>query len=379
MTTVVHLTSVHPWNDTRIFLKMARSLAGAGYATHLVAIDPAATASRQFEQDGVMVHLLAGHDIKTRKDRMLKGGPRVMAALPGLAPDLVHFHDPELIPFALLQSGRFKFVYDAHENVPELVHSREWLPGWIRPGLKVGLSGLEWLACSRFAAVIGATPSIAARFPAAKSACIQNLPIADELAVSETDSMPWTERAQRGVYVGGISSLRGIAQLVEALDYCDAIDGFDLVGNFDNAALQERVSSLPGWKKVTYHGHLGRAAVAQLLNRARFGAVTYLPVPNHLDAQPNKLFEYLSAGLPVLASHFPLWKEILGERLAQYVDPEDARSVADGMTRLLQASPEEQSLRSLYGQRRIVEELNWDREFGRLQALYGRVLAEASK
>lgn len=378
MSVIVHVTSVHPWNDTRILLKMTRSLARAGYKTHLVAIDRDADAPRQFEQDGVVVHLLAGSDIASRKDRVLVGGPRVLNAMAALKPDLVHFHDPELIPFALARSGRFRFIYDAHENVPELVYSRDWLPSWLRPGLKLALSGLEWLACSRFVAVIGATPSIAARFPPAKAACIQNLPIAGELAMPEGSGMPWADRPQRGIYVGGISELRGIVQLVEALEHCDAVDGFDLVGTFDSDALRSRVSALPGWRKVTHHGQLGRADVATLLNRVRFGVVTFLPAPNHVDAQPNKLFEYLSAGLPVLASHFPLWKEILGERLAQYVDPEDARSVADGMTRLLRASPEEQRLRSLYGQSRIVEELNWDREFDRLRALYDRLLAKAS-
>jgi glycosyltransferase involved in cell wall biosynthesis len=379
VTVVVHLTSVHPWNDTRIFLKMARSLAASGYETHLVAIDRKAGVERQFERDGVTVHLLRGDDITSRKDRMLIGAPRVLDALPALKPDLVHFHDPELIPFALARAGRFRFIYDAHENVPELVHSREWLPHWLRSGLKTGLAALEWLACKRFAAVIGATPSIAARFPPEKSACIQNLPIATELAAPEGAAMAWEDRPQRGIYVGGISELRGIVQLVDALDLCHAIDGFDLVGTFDSDALLARVAERPGWKKVHYHGQLGRAEVAALLNRVRFGAVTFLPVPNHIDAQPNKLFEYLSAGLPVLASHFPLWKEILGDRLAEYVDPDDARSVADGMGRLLAAPEKEQRMRSAEGQRRIVNELNWDREFERLRALYDRLLAGTNK
>lgn len=375
MTVIAHVTSVHPWNDTRIFLKMARSLAESGYETHLIAIDRVADIARVDERDGVIVHLLPGQDITSRKDRALIGAPRVLDALPALQPHLVHFHDPEILPFALARAGRFRFIYDAHENVPELVHSREWLPQWLRPGLKLGLELLEALACRRFAAVVGATPSIAARFPPAKSECIQNLPIATELATAEGEKMSWSERPQRGIFVGGISELRGIVQIVDALEYCDAVEGFDLVGTFENDALLARVSASPGWKKVTYHGQLGRRAVAALLNQARFGVVTYLPAPNHIDAQPNKLFEYLSAGLPVLASHFPLWQEILGTQLAEYVDPADARSVADGMSRLLAAPVEAQHNRSLEGHRRIVEELNWDREFARLEALYRRLLS----
>lgn len=374
MTTIAHVTSVHSWNDTRIYLKMARSLARAGVATHLVAIDRNAAEDRTFDSDGVTVHLLAGMGIHGRRQRMLRGGPLVMDRLEGISPDLVHFHDPELIPIALLRSGRHRFIYDAHENVPELVYSRDWLPEWLRAPLKVALGAMEAFACARFDGVIGATPTIAGRFTAAKSTCIQNLPIPGELSSPDGVPMDWQVRPMRGIYVGGISELRGILPLIDALDKCPLIEGFDLVGTFDSQDLKNRAISSPGWKKVTYHGQLGRMDVARLLNSARFGAVTFLPAPNHVDAQPNKLFEYLSSGLPVLASHFPLWRQILGPRLASYVDPSDASSVATGMTHLLSATLDEQRARSNLAQQRIAEELNWDREFERLLAFYNSLL-----
>ena len=64
--------------------------------------------------------------------------------------------------------------------------------------------------------------------------------------------------------------------------------------------------------------------------------VTLLPTPNHILSQPIKLFEYMSSGLPVLGSHFELWKEIIeGGNCGRTVDPEDIQAVARTLESML--------------------------------------------
>jgi glycosyltransferase involved in cell wall biosynthesis len=54
-----------------------------------------------------------------------------------------------------------------------------------------------------------------------------------------------------------------------------------------------------------------REEVRRIMAESRAGLLFFHPEPNHVDAQPNKMFEYMSAGLPVLASDFPLWRSLL--------------------------------------------------------------------
>jgi glycosyltransferase involved in cell wall biosynthesis len=84
-----------------------------------------------------------------------------------------------------------------------------------------------------------------------------------------------------------------------------------LAGNFSSTSLHDELVEYKGWEKVDELGFLNRDDIRQIFSFSLVGIVCFLPVPNHIDSQPNKLFEYMSAGLPVIASNFPLWKEII--------------------------------------------------------------------
>jgi glycosyltransferase involved in cell wall biosynthesis len=83
------------------------------------------------------------------------------------------------------------------------------------------------------------------------------------------------------------------------------------VGNFSEPEVEKEVKKYKGWSKVNELGFLDREHVKDVLSRSKIGILTFYPIKNHIDAQPNKMFEYMSAGLPVIASNFPLWKNII--------------------------------------------------------------------
>ena len=76
-------------------------------------------------------------------------------------------------------------------------------------------------------------------------------------------------------------------------------------GEFEPSELEQEARQKPGWKRTDYAGWQNRRGLLDLLSRARVGVVPFLPTPNHMDSQPIKLFEYMIAGLPVVASNLP--------------------------------------------------------------------------
>jgi glycosyltransferase involved in cell wall biosynthesis len=368
MTSVVHLTSAHTRFDTRIFLKMARSLAAAGYTTSLVVADGQGDGQR----DGVKI-MDAGPS-RGRLDRMLGATRRVADRGLALDADLYHIHDPELLPAALRLKGHGKrVIFDAHEDLPRQILSKPYLLPVLRRPVSLAMSGFERFACKRLDHVIGATPAIAEKFSAMGVAAsnINNYPILGELESTTAKA----ETAREVCYVGGIGAIRGIAQVISAMGLSAAGTRLNLAGAFPPSALRTQLQQDPGWSRVNELGFLDRNQVGEVLGRSAAGLVTFLPEPNHIESQPNKMFEYMSAGLPVIASNFPLWREIIeGNACGICVDPLDPKAIAAAIDRLV-SNPEMARRMGENGRKAVHERYNWSQEEKRLLALYESLLA----
>jgi glycosyltransferase involved in cell wall biosynthesis len=131
---------------------------------------------------------------------------------------------------------------------------------------------------------------------------------------------------------------------------------------------------LPEWKNVIECGHLDREHVANLMAKCIAGVVTFLPAPNHCNAQPNKMFEYMSAGLPVICSNFPLWEEIIeANECGICVNPSDYKAIADGIKKIATSF----TLGGKFGKNgevAIKEKYNWEAESKKLIDLYKNLI-----
>ncbi|VEB45455.1 Capsular glucan synthase [Chromobacterium violaceum] len=126
----------------------------------------------------------------------------------------------------------------------------------------------------------------------------------------------------------------------------------------------------PGWARVNDLGVLDRKGVAEVLARSKIGLVTLFPTPNYVDALPIKLFEYMAAGMPVIASDFPVWREIVADAgCGVLVDPQDAAAIAAAINELL---GDEERMRKLgeSGKRAVLSKYSWAAEADKLVALY---------
>lgn len=362
---IVHLTTAHARGEVRIFLKECASLASAQHDVHLVVADSLGSAVVR----GITIHDAGA--VQGRFQRMLVLPWRMLWLAVRLRAAVYHFHEPELLLIALpLKMSGAKVIYDSHEDVPRAILSREW----IAVGQRRLVSGIfeifENFVARRIAAVVGATDHIAKRFSAvnSKTVAINNYPLENEISTE----MLRGAMGRNVCYIGGISRARGIFEMVNALELVDA--QLLLAGPFETSETERAVKSLPGWKKVDYRGVISRAEVHKIMATSQAGLLFFHPEPNHVDAQPNKMFEYMSAGLPVLASDFPLWRLILENAGAGKLgDPMNVDAIARLIEDVL-CNPTAAAAMGERGRQAILSEYQWRHEERKLLKLYAELL-----
>ena len=367
---IVHLTSVHRPFDIRIFVKECRALAEAGYDVVLIAPH-----EHEVVVDGVHIRGVPNPD--SRWTRMTRTAWQIYRVALAENAQLYHFHDPELIPVGmLLKLHGKKVVYDVHEDVPRQILGKYWIPRWMRGLIAKATEIVETVGARVFDGIVTATPAIAKRFPSEKTVSVQNFPIPGELRSAEPH--PYAERPNLAIYIGGIEANRGIREMVQAMTMLsETLDArLLLAGSFDPPELEKEVGQMPGWKYVDFAGWKSREEVGELLGRARVGIVALYPAPNYIEAHPIKLYEYMSVGIPVVASDFPLWREIVeGSGCGILVDPLDPSNMANAMAWLLD-HPQEAEVMGKCGQEAVRTRYNWPAQAAKLKSFYQLLLDE---
>ena len=342
-------------------------MVAAGYEVVLVAPHP-----RDEIYEGVQIRGVS--PAGSRFGRMLRTAREVVARARAEEGAVYHLHDPELLPWSAPLTRQGKVVFDMHEDLPRQILTKSWLPRGLRPVLAAGARLAErWLLRGKRVILAEASYQMGRDW------------LQDPVTILNFPRVGWLEELAAGhqtgerrklAYLGAVISERGSLRTIEALGRLktQGLDlGFACVGPVSDehrAQLQNAAARL-GLDDVSVPGFLPAPEGWATLAGCVAGLALLEPWPNYIESYPTKLFEYMALGLPVIASNFPLYREIVNSSgCGLVVDPLDVEGIAAAVRKLLD-DPDQALAMGRRGQQAARERFSWESEEGKLLELYG--------
>jgi len=384
--TICFLSTEHPPYDKRVFAKEAVSLAGAGFRT--IHLCPGEESERK---------TVRGVEIVTYPRPRGKLGrlfslPRLYRIARQVGADAYHCNEPDswLVGVWLrLIHGKI-VIFDCHEHYPGQVV--RWLPPPLRR-LGSFLCRYYLQALGLFSdLVVLAKYSVAADFSWSRRRqllVLNTTPIAalegrKAGLTSTPPSVGGDKDSFRFIHLGVIRRERGSEQLLAALEQL-AGWGYRshkviIVGTFRDGSEQDffRQAEIKGVRdRIEFHPWMPFEEAFDLVRSCQAGLVLFQKdVLNNVYGMPHKMFDYMLAGLPVIAPDFaPDIVRVLGESGAGIlIDTSDPKLLAQAMRDLMD-DPLRAAEIGKRGQKAVFERYHWEHDASNLIAAYRRLLA----
>ncbi|MBF7096124.1 glycosyltransferase family 4 protein [Alkalibacter mobilis] len=361
---VCHITSAHPRFDIRIFHKECVSLSNAGYEVFLLVNDSQPDETR----DGVNV-VSTGFSPKNRFERMILSHKKILEKALLIDAKVYHLHDPELLGVGtkLKKAGK-KVIYDSHEDVPRQIMAKTWIHPVLRKTVSKVFEIYENKRVKKFDMIVVPTPHIYKRFNHINENVVElcNFPM-----LKEFRNIPEQIENKVGVcYVGAISKVRGIYEISKATKKLGI--PLKICGKFVPDSIKEEILSEN--PQIEYLGFLDRKGVSNVIAQSVLGLVTLLPTPNHVNSYPIKMFEYMAAGIPVVASDFELWRNIVEKSdCGICVDPSNVEEIITAIDKLIN-DPKKAAKMGQNGRKAVWDIYNWEKEEIKLVGAYKNLI-----
>ncbi|MDD5606519.1 MAG: glycosyltransferase family 4 protein [Candidatus Pacebacteria bacterium] len=367
MKKICHITTVHSPFDTRIFYKEAKALANAEYEVSLIA---------QHDKKEIVeeVKIIPLPKPKNRLERFFELDRLAYNLAVKQKADIYHFHDPEFLSWAikLKKKTDAKIIYDVHEDYPKQILSKYWIPKLLRNIIASFFNFYEKRKTKNVDYIITATLDIKNNFKQDNVIDIKNYPVITNLDFSKNQKSYEDKNYYTLIYIGGLEKVRGIKEIVQSLKFINPKYKIKLklAGKFSDENFKNEIKKLKEWEKVQYLGQLSHSQVLKHLTRADVGLVCLHPLRRFLTSLPVKMFEYMAAELPVIASNFPLWKEIIElNNCGICINPLKPKEIAKAIEYLIE-HPDEAKEMGERGRKAVLEKYNWENESKKLLKVY---------
>jgi glycosyltransferase involved in cell wall biosynthesis len=386
----------HAALDARIFYKEAKTLFNSGYEVHILLRlpeDGVFTDSRgkevgrpdqtgQWHYEGIVFHGIKKRP-RTYWGKFQEYRDMVYKGLE-LQADVYHCHETDIslavaITIKKKLGSRTKFVFDSHEF---------WAGRWAHELFKSRWQ-LLFPLCKRIEKLMlkHADTLIASDLPT--FGALQNYDLTKKILLlyntvspllfdqsKLTNYLPPKNRKVLMIHNGGLIESRGIDRILRMLDAFDDSIVLACQGIIQGSTLEEKelVKKLIDEGKLVSLEFVSFPDVGKSILGADIGISLRSEDPNNVTACPNKIFNYMYAGLPIIADDYPGMADIIQKyRCGVLVRPDDIDALKQAVEYLIDYSDEAKAMGER-GRQAVLGELSWEKHGQKLIEFYDQLL-----
>jgi len=374
------VTSIHPDFDSRIW-KHAKCVAAEGHTVHIVCPwDVKLNETR----DGVIFHPF--RRVQHRWQRPFLIPLRLLTVLRKLYSDLdiVHFHDIDLLPWMVVTARKMKVIYDVHENYPDEMLIRHWIPKFLRRPLYFAVRSTQRWLSNRIKNLVFVVPSQNDDFDLrrCRRIFIYNYASRELMSAAADD---YLRRQPVILFPGAQNQLTGTwPLLLAAKEVCAQHPDveFRLSDRFTSRQFRDKVvCQIREWRledRIKLLPTIPSYRMPEMLNAATIGVVPDERLPQQTKAIPRKLFEYMAAGLPIVVSDLPFLESVVNEHhCGLTARPEEPATFAEAILKLLR-DPQLAADMGRAGQRAFESHFSWESQIPRLMEFYEDIITDVA-
>ena len=365
---ICHFASVHSTNDTRVFHRECVTLA-TYFDVTLIGIG-----TKSCVNNGV--NIIALPKPKNRFMRILFTTHKAYKIALQQDAKIYHFHDPELIPFALLLKWKGKkVIYDIHENVTESLKAKKWLPFKF---LFIGLYLVsDWIAASNFELILAEKayiPVYKKRYPTKPIWLLENF--------APIKLLEPFKQVNRGnvsndiFYMGSFDHIYNYVQMLEAT-YLLMLKGWKgklIIIGWVSKQIKEEMETLNFYNELKpqleFKGYQEISNGYLFSQKCKVGFCFVSNNVNTRDSLPRKLYEYMCIGLPVISSNFSTYSQFIDTlKIGMCVDSNNPKDIAEKTWTLLH-NAEQLNQFAQHAIKASEQEYNWENQEYKLLDIY---------
>lgn len=372
---ICHISTVHPAIDARILDRECSSLIKFGYEVHLFA-------HGRIEKNFSKLHFHPIRDFPNRLSRFLASSSIVNSLLK-LHPQIIHFHDSELIPTMLKINKKhrnIKIIFDCHEDTISHISQKEHIPEIMKPIMKKITKHYFKCAARNFDAIITADEGTSKLFSnwCAEPVTIYNYP--PSALYSNGKYIPFEDRPYDLIYPGSLPRyhLETIFNIAHKLKNIGMMTKWLILANIDFTDsgnwIKHQLDKFDLQRQFDFRSMVPLTELSNYLYSAKIGIIPLPDTPKFRKNIPSKLFDFILAGLPVVMSKLPPTQELVNNLTGVIqVPPSDIAKYSEVIFKLLK-KPENLSKYSIQLKKTGFEQFIFENEEVKLVELYKKIL-----